>query len=209
MAKKSANSKKARDNGKKAEKNTEIICNHNIETSAVEMRLVFDCKECQLEANLKNQQCLKGVLAALADNYNADNVVLSDYAELRYTGPSMKMLKTLIDLANEIDNLSLRNPPRTYFRNLKTQSAKEKRRTTCNNCKANPQVIFPHLKKMLLEDIEAFYNDFLIVSKSVKQIRAPECQACVRTTEEALVYIFNITENFRAFLYYEGFSVVI
>ncbi len=209
MGTKAVDTKKVNKNEKKVEKKTEIICNHNIETSTVEMRLVFDCKECQIEANLKNKQCLKGVLTALADNYNADNVVLSDYAELRYTGPSMKMLKTLIDLSSEIDNLSLRNPPRTYFGNIKTQSAKEKRRAICNNCKANPQVIFPRLKKMLLEDIEKYYDDFLIASKSVRQMKASECQACVKTTEEALVYIFNLTEKFRAFLYYEGFSVVI
>ena len=195
--------------GKKAEKTVEIFCNHDIETSLVEMRLVFDCKECKLEANLKNKQCLKGVLSALADNYNADNVVLSDYAELRYSGPSMKMLKTLIDLSSEIENLSLRNPPREYFRDIKGQSAKDKRRAICNGCKANPQVIFPRLKKMLLEDIEVFYGEFQTASKNVKLKQTPECQRCVKTTEEALVYIFNLTEEFRAFLYYEGFSVVI
>ena len=209
MSAKTADTKKVKKSEKKVEKKTDIICNHNIETSTVEMRLVFDCKECPLEANLKNKQCLKGVLSALADNYNADNVVLSDYAELRYSGPSMEMLKTLIDLSNEIDNLSLRNPPRVYFKDIKAQGAKEKRRAICNSCKANPQVIFPRLKKMLLEDIEIFYGEFLISSKVVKQTRTPECQACVRTTEEALVYIFNLTEKFRAFLYYEGFNVVI
>ncbi len=145
--------------GKKAEKQVEIFCTHDVETSLVEMRLVFDCKECQVEANLKNRHCLKGVLSALANNYNADNVVLSDYAELRYTGPSMKMLRTLIDLSSEIENLSLRNPPKEYFGNIKGQSAKDKRRATCNNCKANPQIIFSRLKKMLLEDIELFYAD--------------------------------------------------
>ena len=193
----------------KAEKKIDVFCNHTIETSLVEMRLVFDCKECQLEANLKNKQCLKGVLSALAENYNSDNVVLSDYAELRYSGPSMKMLRTLIDISDEIDNLSLRNPPREYFGNLKGQSAKDKRRAVCNSCKANRQVIFPRLKKMVLDDIEVFYDEFLNVSKAVKRTKAPECQACVKTTEEALVYVFNLTEDFRAFLYYEGFNVVI
>lgn len=209
MNAKAADTEKVKTNEKKVDKKTNIICNHNIETSTVEMRLVFDCKECQLRANLKNKQCLKGVLSALADNYNADNVVLSDYAELRYSGPSMKMLKTLIDLSNEIDNLSMRNPPRTYFKDIKAQGAKEKRRAICNNCKANPQIIFPRLKKMLLEDIEAFYDEFLISSKAVRKTKASECRACVKTTDEALVYIFNLTEKFRAFLYYEGFNVVI
>ena len=193
----------------KVEKQVEIFCNHDVETSLVEMRLVFDCKECQVEANLKNKHCLKGVLSALVDNYNADNVVLSDYAELRYTGPSMKMLRTLIDLSSEIENLSLRNPPKEYFGNIKGQSAKDKRRAVCNSCKANPQVIFPSLKKKILVDIEAFYAEFYASSKAVRQKQTPECQRCIRTTEEAMVYIFNLTEKFRAFLYYEGFSVVI
>ncbi len=205
MAKKAAEPKKSTTDKKKVE----AFCNHSIETSTVEMRLVFDCKECPVDADLKNKQCLKGVLSALADNYNADNVVLSDYAELRYSGQSMKMLKTLIDLSSEIENLSLRNPPREYFSDIKSQGVKDKRRATCNSCKANPQVIFSRMKKTLLEDIEIFYNDFLISSKAVKQTRAAECQACVKTTEEALVYVFNLTEELRAFLYYEGFSVVI
>ncbi len=191
------------------EKKVEAFCNHDVESSTVEMRLVFDCKECPVDADLKNKHCLKGVLTALGANYNADNVVLSDYAELRYSGPSMKMLKTLIDLSSEIDNLSLRNPPREYFSDIKAQSAKDKRRATCNSCKANPQVIFRRMKKMILEDIEVFYSEFLTSSKIVKQTRTAECQVCVKTTEEAMVYVFNLTEEFRAFLYFEGFSVVI
>ena len=205
MGKKAVETKKSLADKKKVE----AFCNHSIETSTVEMRLVFDCKECPVDDDMKNKHYLKGVLTTLGENYNADNVVLSDYAELRYSGPSMKMLKTLIDLSSEIENLSLRNPPREYFSNIKSQGAKDKRRAACNSCKANPQVIFSRMKKTLLEDIEIFYNEFLISSKAAKQTRAAECQACIKTTEEALVYVFNLTEEFRAFLYYEGFSVVI
>ena len=124
-----------------------IICDHTVETSLVEMRLVFDCKECEMEADLKNRTCMSGALKALNDNSNADVVILSDYAELRYTGPTMKMMKSMIGLANELDNLSMKNPARDHFGDLQGQSAKDKRAAACNACQSNPQNIFPGLKK--------------------------------------------------------------
>ncbi len=186
-----------------------VFCNHSVETTMVEMRLVFDCKECVLEANLKQNMCMSGVLKALNDSLNADTVILSDYAELRYTGSAMKMLKTLVRLSNELENLSLRNPPKEYFANLKSQGAREKRAAACNACNSNPQIIFPNLKKLLLEDIEKFYLRFGATSRQVQGVRKPDCQPCKKMTEESLVYMFNLLEEFRAFLYYEGFRVLI
>lgn len=200
--------------GKSAKNSASIVkgkefCAHSLDISGAETRLVFDCKECTLEASLKIRQCMAGVLKTLDANLNADSVILGDYAELRYTGPSMKMLKMLIKISAEMDNLSLRSPAREHFSEIQSQGARDKRVAACAACDSNPQAIFPELKKYLLEDIETFYASFVKVSRRVMANEMQECQACRRTTEESLVYIFGQAEELRAFLFYEGFRVLV
>lgn len=187
----------------------EVACNYAVETSAVEMKLVFDCKECLQDANLKNNECMKGVLRALTDNFNADSVILSDYVELRYAGASTEMLRRLVKLLNEIENLAMRNPPKEYFGGVKGQGARDKRRGICQSCKSNPQNIFPGLRKQLLRDIEDAYMGMAAASRQAGELTTPECRPCIDTTEKAMVHLFGLMEDFRSFLYYEGFRVVI
>jgi hypothetical protein len=187
-------------------------CKYSIETLPRESQMIFSCKKCDVDADIKNTHCMFGALKSLSEEFNIDSIILSHYIEKRYHGPMMKILNEMNDLIGEMDRMSYRNPFNESFEqeaSLEKAQVKQQKHV-CDNCDINPQNIIPPLKNHFMKDIGEFYLQLLQVTQLIKGGKQPRtCDKCIEATENDMVYLFNELEDLRALILYYGYKIVI
>ncbi|MEE9150273.1 MAG: hypothetical protein V3U20_00375 [Thermoplasmata archaeon] len=191
----------------------EFVCKYCLQHDSNKITMIADCKECggKGEASLNNQTCLTGILNGLCQEYNVNSVILSHYIETKYADEPMEILRMMVELVHDLEQLSIREPFEEYFANdtSLTSSSKNQQKSACERCELRPERLFNGLKKHFLSDISLFYAELKDHSKQVADNKKGECTECIKTTKSDLVYLFNKLENFRAHVIYKGFQIVI
>ena len=193
------------------EQDEQFVCKYHLSHEQNQIAMVADCKECEGEASLNEQACLTGILNGLAKEYNVDSVVLSHYIETKYADDSMQMLMMMVEILHQFEQMSIREPFKEYFADDESlsSSGKNQQKTTCEKCEFKPEMGFSALKKEFLRDISGFYSELQKFSKRVGTNKQEACAPCIKATKSDLIYLFNKLEDFRAFVIYKGFQIVI
>lgn len=194
-------------------KEEDFVCRYRLDYDSNRITMISDCKECGRggEPSLNNQICLTGILNGLCQELNVDSVILSHYIETKYAEESMQMLKMMVEIIHDLEQMSIRNPFVEYFANdtQLTSSFKNQQKSACEKCELKPEKVFTRLKKHFLRDISTFYDEFNNYSRGIDAYKKRECAKCIKTTKSDLIYLFNKLENFRAYVIYKGFQIVI
>ncbi len=185
-------------------------CKYEIEHEVRESRLVMNCKECNGKATLKDCRCIGGVQNALSEEFNINSIILSHYRETQYTDHSVEMLKKVVQIIHELEQLSIRAPFKEHFESGKLPFIKaDQQKAICEKCDFNPQNIFPTLKENLEKDIVKFYEIFMKKARSLSEAKKNiVCTACLNTTKSDFVYLYGHLEELRAFVIYRAFHII-
>jgi hypothetical protein len=186
-------------------------CKYEIEHEVRETRLVMNCKECNGKATLKDCKCIRGVQNALSEEFNINSIILSHYRETQYTDHSVEMLKKVVQIIHELEQLSIRAPFKEYFESGKLPFIKaDPQKAICEKCDFNPQNIFPMLGKNLKKDIVKFYEIFMKKARSLSEAKKNiVCVACLNTTKSDFVYLYDHLEELRAFIIHRAFHIIV
>lgn len=189
----------------------EFVCKYRLQHDSNKITMIADCKECGGESNLNDQACLTGILNGLCLEYNVESVILSHYTQTKYADESMQMLRMMVEIVNELEHMGIREPFEEYFANdtRLASSFKNQQKAKCEKCALKPEMVFTRLKKDFLQDLSLFYTDLDNLSKQVEAEKERACAKCVKATKSDLIYLFNKLENFRAYVIYKGFQIVI
>ena len=202
-----------RNKNKSQYREEDFVCRYRLDYDSNKITMITDCKECGRggEPSLNNRICLTGVLNGLCQELNVDSVILSHYIETKYAEDSMQMLKMMVEIVHDLDQMSIRNPFEEYFANDSrlTSSIKNQQKSACEKCGLKPEKIFMALKRDFLRNISTFYKHLSKYSKGIDAHKKSECTKCMETTKSDLIYLFNKLENFRAYVIYKGFHIVI
>jgi hypothetical protein len=187
------------------------VCKYRLQRDSANITMIADCKECQGEATLTNSTCFSGILKGLYNEYNVDSIILSHYIETKYTQDSMQMLRMMVEILQDFEQLSIREPYNEYFNGNDqiTSQSKNQQKMVCAKCQLKPENIFMQLKGDFLSDISGFYETLKNISKEVADNSNDDCQLCINATESDLMYLFSKLENLRSFVIYKGFQIVI
>jgi ssDNA-binding Zn-finger/Zn-ribbon topoisomerase 1 len=173
--------------------------------------MVAQCMDCRSDAGLHNKQCLTGILNGLAQEFNVDSVILSHYIETKYADESMRVLRMMVEFFQNLDQMAIRDPYNEYFADNEelSSSTRNQQKGKCEKCAVKPEAIFSSLKKDFLKDVSKIYYTFNNFTEKVAANREETCERCMRATKSDMVYLFNRLENFRAYVIYKGFQIVI
>ncbi|UCF08332.1 MAG: hypothetical protein JSW28_01185 [Thermoplasmata archaeon] len=186
-------------------------CKYRLSHESSKVSLIADCMECKGRAQLSDRRCLSGILNGLSQEYNVDSVILSRYIETKYTEDSMEMLKMMVGILQDLDQMGIREPFDEYFSNDERLSSnlKGQLRSQCTKCALTPERIFSSLKREFLGGISRFYDELGKVTNQVAGNHERACAQCMKATKGDLVYLFNKLEKLRGFVIYKGFQIVI
>ena len=187
------------------------VCKYRLQRDSAAITMIADCKECKGQANLPDSTCLSGILTGLYHEYNVISVILSHYIETKYTNDSMQMLRMMVEILQDFEQLSIREPYNEYFKDdeeLSSQS-KNQQKLVCEKCVLKPENIFMKLKKDFRSEIPVFYETLNSFSSEVGSNTNDDCALCINTTQSDLMYLFSKLENLRSFVIYKGFQIVI
>lgn len=173
--------------------------------------MVAQCMECKGGAGFDHKKCLTGILNGLTQEFNVDSVVLSHYIETKYADDSMQVLRMMVEILQNLDQMGIRKPYEEYFAKEESLSSslKNPQKSKCEKCNLEPETVFSDLKRQFVKDISSFYCKFNDVTGSVAANREEACNKCVKAIKSDLTFLFNRLENFRAFVIYKGFQIVI
>ncbi|UCE35947.1 MAG: hypothetical protein JSW00_10295 [Thermoplasmata archaeon] len=189
----------------------DIICKYRLEYDSNKVTMVADCKECNGGGELNDGTCLRGILKGFCQEFNVDNVILSHYIETKYTDESIQMLRMMVEIINDLDQMSIRRPYDEYFKQNPALSStlKNKQKDTCEKCDLGPGKVFILLKEQYVKDIHGFYEEYNNLLGKIEENEDEECLRCISATKSDLVYLFNKLENLRAYVIYKGFQIII
>ncbi len=143
-----------------------VSCGYEIREGGDKRELVVKCRECEKDFSIS--ECTPGIILAMQKEYKISSIILSDYVERQYVGRSLEMLKTFSDLCEELDRYTTR----------------DEKKQECKGCNIAPKRIFPILKKTLLRDPGAIYEETVGLSKAV--MTKDGCTSCRKATKEEL-----------------------
>ena len=189
----------------------QFVCKYHLQHDLNKITMVADCKECEGDSNLNNQSCLNAILNAMCQEYNVDSIILSHYVETKYADDSMQMLMMMVDIVHNLEQMSIREPFKEYFANdpKLSSSLKNQQKNICEKCELKPEKVFSGLKKDFLRDITRFYTELDNVIREVGTNENEACNRCMKATKSDLLYLFKKLEDFRAYVIYKGFQIVI
>ena len=167
--------------------------------------------DCSGGSGLNNKRCLTGILKSLTQEFNVDSVILSHYIETKYVDDSMQVLRMIIKVLQNLDEMGIREPYNEYIAEDEglSLSQKNQQRSICEKCPLKPEAIFSALKREFIGGLSGFYYKFDEVTRKVAAQKEDTCDECIKATEGDLIYIFNKLESFRAFVIHKGFQIVI
>lgn len=191
--------------------NQHTACRYRLFRESGSITMIADCKECGGKADLTDSSCLSGILTGLYNEYNVNSVILSHYIETMYTDDSMQMLRMMVDILQDFEQLSIREPYLEYFhKNVKLSSQfKNQQKSKCEKCPHKPGKIFMDLKGKFIVNLDDFYGSIISISKEVGANSNEYCSKCIDTTQSDLMYLFSKLENLRSFVIHKGYQIVI
>ncbi len=151
--------------------------------------IITECKRCKAPADLTHPVCFGRVLRTLSSVVNVDLIDLEKYNVVEYFGEGIRVLKSMVELARLIENLSLRNPLLEYFSDI---PEKDRRKLRCPSCPLNPQHIFIYLRNVFMTSIVDFptYFYYVVDKFGREHIFSERCKPCRETTLNDLVFVF-------------------
>ncbi len=196
---------------KSSRQDQHAVCSYRLLQDSGSITMITDCKECGGKADLTDSACRSGVLNGLYNEYNVGSVVLSHYIETKYTDDSMQLLTLMVEILQDFEQLSIREPYLEYFQgddNLSSQT-KNQQKMECEKCPLKPEKIFAGLKREFLSDLENFFQTYKALSKEVGVKSYDNCILCMNTTQSDFMYLFSKLEKLRSFIIYKGFQIIV
>ncbi len=165
-------------------------CEYEIITEGdITKMVVKECKRCKSAGDLTNKICLGRVLRTMSQAANIDLIDLEKYNVREYFGDSMRLLKSMLEYARTLENLSLRNPLLEYFSDV---PEKDRKKLRCPICPLNPQSVFIRLRNVFTNNIEEFptYFYYVVDQFGREPVYSERCKKCRAATIEDLNYAF-------------------
>jgi len=179
-----------------------LACKCEMRHEGAELRLTADCRGCKEgKADLEDQACFSGILAAWSSGISPDSIVLSGTVEKQYSGKALEVFSGMSVLMVEIERLSRRGPP-TDAKDLVKRCAK---------CSMAPSKVFSDLGPKLGKDMVGFYKGYrdLAVRVSDAQFNDKVCSKCLERTQDDMGFVVDRFEEFLRFVIKEGFKIVL
>ncbi len=182
---------------KKGSKKIPPICEYQV-TGQQGSTMVLKCKRCPGPHKIE-QKCLGPLLAAFSKEYDIDTVKMSHFIEKEYHGISIELLRKISQLADEIEDLSLREPTEEYSA---YKGKNDPKKTVCQRCTLYPRKFFTKLRVLLIKDISKFYalNKKIVGKLPLFKKKTSFCHRCIHDTTEDLNYIFDKYEKIVGFV---------
>lgn len=178
-----------------------MICDYEIHPSKAQM--VVKCIECQGTADLTDKACLRGILQNLQKEFRVNSLILSHYFEKQYGRDSIELLERMISLTRLMEQFSLREP------NPLPSSKTKRTEILCEKCELNPQILFPNLRGIFLGSFEDLFPFFSSRAQQLYEKRELECSKCLEATSGDLLYLFNELQEFKKYVLYKGFKIIV
>ncbi|MEW5761474.1 MAG: hypothetical protein AB1779_11990 [Candidatus Thermoplasmatota archaeon] len=186
------------------------LCKYSLGYEGREIRMVAACKECGGKSSLKEEECFKKILNSFANEFGVDNVILSHYIQVQYHGGAIELMKKMLQISNELNHLSSREPTTEYAALIKNKGEQVKK---CSKCSLYPQSLFLSLREAFITDIVKFYELFQEKVREAGALYAsqlPEpCRTCINVTGGDLGFLYNRFESVVKYIIKEGFSIII
>lgn len=183
------------------EREDDRVC--EFEAEQKEGILIINCSSCEGRWDLRNSDCLKGVLTALRGMGSTREIILSRHSDKRYSGKAIVLLSEMGKLCSTIEGFAEREPPC-----LQTDHLSRQQKALIRECKNSPSVVFGTLKKELLTDMGKLYARLREYSDDLYKTVIKECRSCLRWTRTDFIYLFNKLEEFRGFVMQAGLKIV-
>ncbi|MBM4250076.1 MAG: hypothetical protein FJ149_11780 [Euryarchaeota archaeon] len=176
----------------------EAACRHSLGQEGRELVLTLECKECGGRGPFSDPGCLGGALEVLSAESGVDSLIVSGHLECQLRPEGMAVLDRLVLLAGDLQQLSLRDPPRGY--------------RDCGRCALRPAELFPSLRTVLLADAAGFpsaLRDRIARLLATGRPAGEVCRQCLTATAEDLDLLSRSFEELARFIIKQGFQIVV
>ena len=182
-------------------------CEYTMGTDEDVATMTLKCKGCP-GPHTPEGDCLGPLLSSFSKEYNTKKITVSHYVEKQYYGTSITLLGKITVLANEIENLSLRDPVKEYFG---PKGEKERRRIACSKCVLNPGKLYPKMHHLVMRDVVRFHELLRNIANKIPGFKKKTkyCGNCLNATAEDLNYIFDEYEKLAGFVASNAFNVAL
>lgn len=165
-----------------------VRCDYEIRQESNTRMMVINCRDC--EEIFSPETCSKGIMLSLEKEYNVSSIVISDYVETQYTGKLLELMKSIVELSNELKRLSSRDV-----------DGKD-----CKGCELNPAVMYPRLRHTLINDTGKSCEYIVTVARAV--MKKTGCVSCRRSAKEELTMLGEELLRINSRVLYEAYDVV-
>lgn len=174
-------------------------CRWSVGHEGRDLTLTFACKGCAQKGPVASPRCLQQALEALASEQGVDTIVMAGHIETQIQAGGMAVLDKLAILANDLNHLSMRQPPAGS--------------RDCVRCGAHPGQLFNGLRTKLLSDPPEFPSAMKDALAGVHQASgAPfgaACGRCLADTSGDLAFVAESFEGLARFIMKQGFQIVV
>lgn len=162
------------------------------------MVLTLECKECSGKGPLEDAGCMGRALEALAAEKGVDALIISGPRETQLQRPGLAVLERTVELAVDLDQLSLREPPPDGRR--------------CQRCPLRPGELFHSLHAGIMTDPASFpsaIRDRIARLVALFPSSGPSCRQCLEATAEDLDLVCESFVGLARFIVRQGFQIVV
>lgn len=173
-------------------------CRYSLGQEGRELVLTLSCKDCCGKGPFSDPACLGRALEALSAESGVDALIVSGHLESQVQPGGMAVLGQIARLAGEMQQLSLRDPPR------------ESR--DCGRCALRPAELFLSLRAVLLADVAGFPNalrDRIARLLGLDPSAGQVCRRCLAATAEDLDLLSHSFEELARYVIKQGFQIVV
>lgn len=174
-------------------------CRRSVGHEGRDLTMTFACKGCAQKGTVASPRCLRQALEALASEQGVDTIVMAGHLETQIQAGGMAVLDRLALLANDLDHLSLRQPPAGS--------------RDCARCGAHPGELLAGLRTTLVSDPGEFPSAIKGALAGVQRASgAPfgaACGRCLADTSGDLAFVAESFEGLARFIMKQGFQIVV
>ena len=163
-------------------------CDYDLDKYSDSHKMIIKCKECKNDFDV--DICLPGMILALQNEYNIDNLVLSDYIERQYTDEALQILIEFKDIVEE----------------LKVFSSRKTLDNNCKNCVLKPKDMYQNLTRSLLDNSDDIFKK--LISYSKKLIEKDGCIECRTSAKEELSILADKLIDIRSKILLEAYNIL-
>lgn len=177
------------------------LCTYTVDRSERGSELRLRCGECPLR-DLPETNCFANLIRSFHKEFRPDAVALSDSLDTLYFGHSIKVLRKICEIADEVDRMAARRPQ-------DAPGASARQKGMCLACEHNPSRAFPRLNTVLLEDVSKFHGEFKGAVGRLQGFTPPNetCLSCASHTVADFEVLYLLFEKFVREILHEGFRV--